>query len=228
MQRFFTPAVGSKYNEGIRGKKILVLGASFYCQKTDCKFFKECTSVEKKDSSKFDSICPEYVAQNKKLHDEPGYCVDGELATYTKFTNVIGKYLNTNDSHEVWKHLSFTNYIQFFLPVNIDKNGKTSFRQTMLSDMSERDFGAFIETLHELKPDIVIIWGCVINTRIRWENEYVTDKEMLDKTEGYLCHMQLPGSNHKIALVNPYHPSYPKWYDHVKTFEKYLEKALNE
>ena len=31
--RFFTPAKGEKYEEGINGKKILVVGASFYCNK---------------------------------------------------------------------------------------------------------------------------------------------------------------------------------------------------
>ena len=32
-ERFFTPWVGTEYNKGICGKKVLVLGASFYCNR---------------------------------------------------------------------------------------------------------------------------------------------------------------------------------------------------
>lgn len=42
-KNFFKPYVGPLYGKGIKGKKILVLGASFYCDKTDCEFFHKCT-----------------------------------------------------------------------------------------------------------------------------------------------------------------------------------------
>ena len=50
---FFKPFKGDKYEIGINGKKVLVVGASFYCNKTDCPFFADCTNVAKKDSSKY-------------------------------------------------------------------------------------------------------------------------------------------------------------------------------
>ena len=31
MSKFFYPFIGKDYNQGINGKKILILGASFYC-----------------------------------------------------------------------------------------------------------------------------------------------------------------------------------------------------
>lgn len=46
---FFEPFVGENYLEGIRGKKILVVGASFYCNESSrCQFFKDCTDVTKR------------------------------------------------------------------------------------------------------------------------------------------------------------------------------------
>ena len=59
--RFFSPFIGSRYRNGVCGKRILVLGASFYCNHTPdsnkpCPFFEECTDPMKKDSSKFDNI----------------------------------------------------------------------------------------------------------------------------------------------------------------------------
>ena len=50
-QAFFNPFVGSNYHKGISGKRILVLGASFYCPKTECSFFRSCTNTTIKDSS---------------------------------------------------------------------------------------------------------------------------------------------------------------------------------
>lgn len=70
-QAFFNPFVGSNYHKGIRGKRILVLGASFYCPKTECSFFSRCTNTTIKDSSPYDRICPEYSANGICLHDEP-------------------------------------------------------------------------------------------------------------------------------------------------------------
>ena len=70
-KRFFNPYVGENYARGIKGKKVLVLGASFYCSHVDCEFYKQCTNVEKKDSSLFDSICPLYKQENKFLRYEP-------------------------------------------------------------------------------------------------------------------------------------------------------------
>lgn len=43
-QAFFNPFVGSNYHKGISGKRILVLGASFYCPKTEYPFFISCTN----------------------------------------------------------------------------------------------------------------------------------------------------------------------------------------
>lgn len=93
--------------------------------------------------------------------------------------------------------------------------------------LSERDFEAFIESVEELEPDIVILWGCVINDRLKQNNEYVLDKELLESTDYYLCHMKLPSLDKTIALVNPYHPSsFDYWDAGIDHFVKYLKMVL--
>jgi len=221
--RFFKPYIGYKYQEGIKGKKILVLGASFYCPNTKCKLYNSCTNVEKKDSSASDLTCPVYQQDGKVLHNEPSYCIDDMPKTYQTFASFMSKYTDESDYNKVWAHLAFTNYVQFFLPAT-----NKGFRETKWSDLSERDFESFIETVQEIEPDIVIIWGCVINSRIKEENVYVTDQSNIGNTGGYLCHMKIPGMSKEVTLLNPYHPSSSAWHSALSTFDKYLKQALNE
>lgn len=222
-QAFFNPFVGSNYHKGISGKKILVLGASFYCPKTECSFFSRCTNTTIKDSSPYDRICPVYSANGICLHDEPANSIENWYPTYQTFAKGLEQFVGYADYDNIWSHLAFTNYVQFFLPSNGD-----SFRTTKSSDLSERDFEALIEVVKELSPDIVIVWGCVINTSVKENNKYVFDKDKLKQNEDYLCHMRVPGVNHDIAIVNPNHPSSASWHSDKERFLFYLSKALNE
>lgn len=218
---FFEPYVGNHYKEGIHGKKILVLGASFYCNCVKCPFFASCTSVILKDSSEFDSKCPEYKSAGKQLHLEPGYCVEDAPTTYQRFAAYMGKHLGTEDYDTVWEHLAFTNYVQFFLPAT---NG--SFRETMWSDLSERDFAAFTEVVQQLQPNIVVVWGNVINSALKERNPYLVDMKELQETEYYVCHLDVPGVNHPVAVINPYHPSSGAWYSDREKFDNYFSNLL--
>ena len=119
--------------------------------------------------------------------------------------------------------MAFTNYIQFFLPGATGKSGETPF-----SDISARDFEAFIETVDELRPDIVIVWGCVINSSLKENNPYLVSLKELDETEWYLCHILVPGHDHPIAIVNPFHPSSSAWNGTLPILKKYLAMALDE
>lgn len=213
---FFQPYVGSKFKTGIHGKKVLVLGASFYCDETDCPFFEDCTSVIKKDSSKYDRTCPHYAKMKEVLHDEPSYCVENLPKTYQIFADYMQKFVEG----DVWDYLAFTNYVQFML------GAKGGYRVTRRSDMSERDFAAFNEVLVTLQPDIVVIWGTVINSRLKEENAYIIDPQELSRTESYVCHIQPPGVKHPVALINPYHPSSSAWYGDIPLLDKYMNKLL--
>jgi len=219
---FYQPFVGEHYTDGINGKKILVLGASFYCNKVSCPHFASCTSVVLKDSSNYDKRCPEYLPDGKMLHLEPAYCIEDAPITYQRFAAYMGTFLDNDDYDNVWDHMAFTNYVQFMLPAT-----HGTYRDTKWSDLSERDFDAFIEVLQSLQPDIVIVWGNVINSRIKERNPYLVSLDELQATEYYTCHLNVPNVEHPIAIINPYHPSSSAWYSALEQFDGYFTNLLN-
>lgn len=217
---FFSPYVGSRYNEGINGKKILVIGASFYCNKTECQFYEKCTDRNRKDSSDYDLKCPVYVGRGMTLHDEPTNCVFDQPYAYRIFGAYVADLLGLS-REDLWRRLAFTNYIQFFLPA---QEGK--YAPTRISDSSQRDFDAFIEVVKELKPDVIMVWGGVINSFIKEKNPYIVSKKELDESEYYICHLRIPQVDHEITVLNPDHPSSSAWFSRLPKFKKYLSKVL--
>lgn len=220
-KKFFYPYVGCHYLEGINGKKILVLGASFYCNKTGCQYFKRCTDRDKKDSSEYDLICPEYVWKGMTLHDEPTNCVSDQPHAYRIFGANVAHLLSMTQE-EFWSCVAFTNYVQFFLPAQ-----KGKFATTRISDVTQRDFESFIEVLTELKPDIVIVWGGVINSFIKEKNPFLLSMSELENSEYYVCHINVIGIDHKITIINPDHPSSSAWFSNLTKFNKYLMDVLH-
>jgi len=232
---FFKPFIGSSYEQGICGKKVLVLGASFYCNKDGknerpkCEFFEECTNPDIKDSSKFNVSCPFNVniEGTPKLRDEPTNSVWSYMRAYQNFAKVLLPYIKDKEKQNdwcdydiVWDRIAFTNYVQFFLPtVN-----------TYQCYLSQRDFEAFCECLQELKPDIVIAWGVAITEEIRSKNQFVSQMELdkLPESDYYVWHMKLPEVNHDITIINCYHPSSKKWNENEEkeVFLKHLNKVF--
>lgn len=217
---FFNPFIGENYNLGINGKRVLVVGASFYCTSVNCPFFSYCTNEKTKDSSKYDNQCPDYCEEQLLLSDEPKHTIENKHRAYKTFSKFISKIIGGCDYKEIWSHLAFTNYVQFFVPT----------KDTYKRYLSKRDFNAFIETLSELKPHIVISWGTVILDDMRQHNDYVIDKDLLEQNEYYICHMRnIPEVSHDITLVSGYHPSAIKyWYKDLEKLIKYFNLALNE
>lgn len=214
---FFRPFVGSKYNTiGFYGKRILVVGASFYCDQKQCRHYAKCTDERIKDSSAYDKTCTEY---NKNGHlllsDCPTHELEGGNA-YVRFGNSISKlFFDSKLSwNEVWEMCSFTNYIQFILP----------HWQTYGYDISDRDREALIEVVDEIRPDVIIVWGVVVNNPIK---SLAQDEEVKMKSGGYLCHWNHNGK--EIAIVNPYHPTSSAYYTEteLEEFTKALKEAIN-
>lgn len=213
-KRFFKPYEGERYEEGINGKKVLVLGASFYCDK-DCKYRANCTDPVNRDSSSFDEICPEYnndPNNRLKLSNEPSN-VEGNQRAYNNFQKLIKDATGVED---MWESIAFTNYVQFFLP---------SYK-TLKSYLTRRDKEAFDDTLIELKPDVVISWGVVTLDAIRKNNPYLVDYEKLPETEWYISHIEMKEVGHPITLLSVYHPSSSAWYTDYTKALKYLREAL--
>ncbi len=213
--RFFVPFKGKEYEAGINGKKVLVVGASFYCDKHDCPYFCDCTNPNKKDSSPYNKTCPEYVKHGAELRYEPTYAIDENYQAYQRFDKLMHEVVNS-DVENVWEHLAFTNYVQFFVPT----------KNTYKDYLSDRDFEAFIETLIELKPDVVISWGMVTIDDVRTNNKYVIDKEKLPDSEWYICHLKVPGIEHSITLFCCFHPSSKDWYEDFDKCAEYLRQVI--
>lgn len=222
-KRFFEPYIGPKYHEGIRGKRILVFGASFYCNKKSCPYFSDCTNPQNKDSSRFDQICPEYMDKNMKLSNEPSYAIDNCYRAYLNFGAFMQNYVG--DKHEyIWERMAFTNYLQFFSPTVLTKP----------EYLSERDFEAFVELIQQLQPNIVFIWGLPVTEEVRDKKEHmeflhITDYDKLPETEYYVCHMNVPDVPHEILLVCTYHPSSVSyWYGDLEKLNKYFDNVINQ
>lgn len=219
--RFFKPYIGRKYEKGINRKRILVLGASFYCSHgpesdAPCRFFAECTDPVGKDSSKFDKCCPFYAESGLRLSEEPSNAIAERYRSYQNFASFMRQFVG-DDVEDVWQRMAFTDYVQFFLPT-VD---------TKKEYLSQRDFDAFVETLVELQPHVVVAWGMAIIEEIREHNPYLTDFERLKETEWYVCHMQVPYVPHEIALVCSYHPSSVSyWHNDLDTLTKYIKAVL--
>ena len=219
---FFKPFVGKDYSRGISRKKILIVGASFYCNHPDCQYFDDCTDPSKKDSSDYNYVCP-YMTEGMALEDSPTDSINEEYGACNRFGDYLKTLIPSCESiREAWDHVAFTNYVQFFLPAQAG-----SASPTCRNDLSERDFKAFIEVAENLLPNVIVIWGAIINTPLVTKNKYVTDRDMIEKSRGYLCHMTLPLSHHNVSLLNPYHPSSGMaWYTNLPDFDKYMHIAL--
>ena len=161
-ERFFNPFVGDKYWDGIGNNDycVLVLGASVYCNhQSKCSHYDKCTREDNKDSSGFNFDCPvpEYDSDGDAtpLEDYPIYACSG---TYTRFSNKMEEYFDDLfDGDSIWDHVAFTEYVQFFM----------NHKNTYPDDLSERDLEAFCETLDELRPDVVIVWGDTVANALR-------------------------------------------------------------
>lgn len=158
---FFIPYKGDDYSNGINGKKVLVLGASFYCDKTWRSCHKYCTSTISKDSSRYDLACPEYKGKTDengnplRISNEPSN-IDADYPAYMEFQKLITAATGID---EMWKHIVFTNYVQFFLPS----------KETKEEYLTERDYLALIEVVqhHEYDPDVIIVWGAPVRDELQ-------------------------------------------------------------
>lgn len=217
---FFQPYVGSNYQHGIQGKRILVIGASFYCDKIHCPYFEQCTAG---DTKAYDKICPEYKSRGLCLHDEPSYCVSETPRTYKIFASYLAEALDLNpDYDKVWDKLAFSNYVQHFLPKRSE-----SFRNTLYGDLSETDFMAFKELVVKYMPHIIIVWGTVINSPILHDGGLLVSKDELAETESYIGRIRITGVKHDIKIINPYHPSSSTWFSDFPKFKKYIQTIIH-
>lgn len=225
--RFFTPYIGSKYEDGINGKKLLIIGASFNCDITKCPYFKECTDENKKDSRDFEHKCIVYQKRkdekSKLLSNMPSNEIESFLdgdtiyRSYCNFTRFMCESLNRNnsannfqwDKANFWDHVAFTNYIQFVLSHTYTKPNNVN---------ANNNFPALQETIKELKPDVLCVWGNKINKKI--ENGLGCDMIEPETYGSFLF------DEHKIWYFNPYHPSSGYFWREAKLYQGIVDEIF--
>ena len=171
-KHFFEPFVGDNYSEGIYGKRVLVLGASFYCNqdgvsvdketgevKEKCPFYDDCAINQ--NTEKYDGKCP--YNHNSPLRKLPLTELDENGAeSYKRFWLLLYHYFQQPELSfdDIWGKMAFTNYVQHEI------GGRWN---TLASDCRAEYLEMFEDTLLTMKeqPDVVIVWGCIVDKPLK-------------------------------------------------------------
>lgn len=223
-KRFFKPWVKGKYwSEGINGKRILVIGASQYCQKKDCPYWNQCTSMTIKDCRQYNTKCPNVIAVNYKhsLEDWPNFEIENYLEddgyrAYQNFTSLIKNVSTLGTKQEIWDRIAFSIYVQHFIPQQ---------NTPSLNEDDSKYFEAFLETVDELQPEVIILWGVKILNHFKQDftKQFVEDIKIC-KNDGHYLKMDYNGKSYNI--ISAYHPSSRHWYDDLQSLEEILKSIL--
>ncbi|MDL2303756.1 uracil-DNA glycosylase family protein [Bacteroides sp. OttesenSCG-928-D19] len=128
----FIPWVGKTYEQGVNGKKIMILGESHYCNHPS------------------EAIATLTIDVIQDLFD-PNSEHEGYKNTYTKFERaLIGKPLSWKEKESVWNSVIFYNYVQ--TPIS-------GARQSPTTQEFASSEEAFFEVLNKYQPDCIIAWG---------------------------------------------------------------------
>lgn len=169
----FLPWIGDKYEEGIyydeegklrygngKGKKVLVLGESFYWGDED-----DDAEENNSEASRFvESLIKQVISENP----------DFNIRTFKRFENAFA-YENEEwgltQRQDFWNHLIFYDYVQEPL-----KYPRLSPTEEQFED-SEKSFWKVIEICN---PDIIIAWGKRLYNHLPPEGEQGKDIECDD------------------------------------------------
>ena len=194
----FEPWVGNKYTDGFCGRKILVIGESFYC------------SEEEAIATLTTQIVEDYLAIRKGDFRKN----NGDWTkTYLKFErSLVGEETKPEKSQEIWNSIAFYNYLQ--VPMS-------GARESGLPIDYKNAETAFFEVLNDLQPDLIIVWGVgkLFNNlpEDRWTWGKSLNVEGMDINNGYY---QLNNKN-EVRCIAVYHPSagysWDKWHKVIES-----------
>lgn len=173
----FLPWIGDKYEDGIyydekgilrpgndngngKGKKVLVLGESFYWGDEE-----DDTEGNNDDASYFvEDLIKQVISENP----------DFNIRTFTRFENAMAhknEEWGLAERQDFWNHLIFYDYVQEPL-----KFPRLSPSEEQFKD-SEASFWKVIEACN---PDIIIVWGKRLYNHLPQEGEQGKDIECND------------------------------------------------
>lgn len=143
----FRPWVGENYQEGIFGKKILILGESHYC-KEDKNRNPACIALGHCSYDCMNEACFSQTQDELELISTNYTGERYQQSFMTTAKSAMGRDLTNAEVSSFWKNVAFYNYMQH------SQSGPTRPIE-FNHDYSE----AFREVLESLMPDYIIVWG---------------------------------------------------------------------
>lgn len=207
----FYPWVGENFQEGLAGKKILILGESHYCkeQLAEGGVCYPCCQRDKMTEklgcfSQTEDVIDSYIDT---------YSGESYLQTFLCFERAVcGREISKEERAKFWNHVAFYNYIQY-------SQGGPRLPLQEAEDSSN----AFKAVLETLMPDCIVIWGVdkLWNRLPDWggnETKISIDNGDSVKVWNYTIN----GKN--IPAMAVHHPSTPRgkdwnyWHQFYKVF----------
>ena len=189
----FDPWVGLKYgHDGV--KKIMVVGASHYCQENGCDVNRcpSCTVANSQCRGMTQRVINDYLESPER---------DGWTRTYTKFINSLyGRNATQEERSDVFDHVVFMNYLQRVEGCFAEEKHNEFFRE-------QCHFHAFCYVVLRYRPDVVIVWGDRVWMAILdsiCDNE--PDMDYALAKGGWIADIRI--NDIKFKLLEVYHPSY--------------------
>lgn len=193
------PWIGSEYEKGIGGKRLLVLGESQYSD-TDNP---ELTQIVMKKLLAY---------KLRKRKDEAEY--EPWMRTFTIFERAVaGRVLSGEESAAFWNSVLFYNFVQEMMP---DRGFRPTRKQ--FADSA----AAFEEVLNAYEPDLIIAWGKTLFDRTPELAGRNTPSIMHDKIEIYTYEYTLRSGKmcRMMRMLHPAAPGYSKelWHEVIAEF----------
>ena len=184
--RFFTPWIGRLYGGrgSVLAKRVMVLGASHYCGNgcRDCGdpvAHPECAVFTR-------DVVRDYLADNYS---------DTWMATFTTFINsAYGRTTTLDERKQFMDSIVFANFLQRSEGTSADEKHNELFN-------AHANVEALKQTIREMRPDVVIVWGSRVWEAIPWDLGFGRAEKVADSVFRY------PFDGRSFLLVKLHHPS---------------------
>ena len=194
---FFYPWVGLKYGcDGV--KRVMIVGASHYCEKSEAAIDK-CPYSCGKCSVRCRCMTREVINCYLKNGVRTGW-----VKTFTKFINSLyGREASQPEREAVFDHVVFMNYLQRV-------EGSVSREKHNEYFKEPCHFRAFCNVILRYRPDVIIVWGDRVWDAILGsicDNEPDMDYKIAKR--GWTADVRV--NDFTFKLLSVYHPSYYRY-----------------
>ena len=202
----FFPYVGPKYGtaQSVLKKRLLVLGASHYCD--GCTGSREKTNYGEQipcsgcNGEMTLRVIRDYFNPEKKAKWK---------STHTKFYKTI---VGDRDIsiQGIVESLIFYNYLQAIEGVSQGDKHPEKFSQKEIKEKNEK---CFEKLLREQAPEVIIVWGANVKNAFPWELFSIESRKAYDKQFPAIYHCTLKGGcSMDMDVCFSVHPSARKWF----------------